>query len=89
MAIKITRPQTSQIADANGNVTQVWSTQLNATFDAVSGPFPLRVFAKAQLPDPAKYANCAVYVSDDVGGPCLAVSDGSHWRKLTLGATVS
>ena len=29
------------------------------------------------------------YVSNDTGGKALAVYDGSAWKKLTLGATIS
>lgn len=29
------------------------------------------------------------YVSNDTGGKALAVYDGSNWKKLTLGATIS
>lgn len=31
----------------------------------------------------------AVYCPDDSGGPCLAVSDGTNWLKLTLGGVIS
>ena len=90
MAAIVTKPQTSQIADPDtGKVNQTWATQLNAVFENVAGPFPLRSFAKATLPDPAKYAFCIVYVPDDVGGACAAISDGTSWKKITLGATVS
>ncbi len=90
MAVKVSKPQTPLISDPDtGRVNQVWATQLNAVFDAVAGPFPLRSFAKATLPDAAKYAFSIIYVPDDVGGVCVAVSDGTHWKKLTLGATVS
>lgn len=30
-----------------------------------------------------------VYCEDDSGGPCLAVSDGTQWLKLTLGGPIS
>jgi len=90
MGIKLTRPQNPRIVDPKtGNIDQNWATQLNALFDAIAGPLPLRVFAKAQLPAAAKYANNIVFVPDDVAGPCLAVSDGTNWKKITLGATVS
>ena len=35
-------------------------------------------------------AGAAIYVSDgDSGSPCLAVSDGTTWRRIALGAAIS
>jgi hypothetical protein len=90
MGIKIARPQTPLIADPDtGRVNQAWATQLHGVFDAVAGPFPLRSHTVSTLPDAAKYEGHIIYVPDASGGKCAAVSDGTHWKKVSLGATVS
>src|SRR6185369_11133754 len=66
------------VVDINGSQVQ---TKANTSLTSV---------AKASLPA----ANSSVlgqmfYVADDVGGPCVAVCNGSAWCKLTLGAAVS
>ena len=86
----IYKPQSPQLVDKDtGNVLQVWLTVFTKLIDWVNGPFPMRPYAKANLPDPTKYPYSVVYVTDDAGGACLAVSNGTNWKKLTLGATVS
>lgn len=40
----------------------------------------LPVFAKANLPPPESIGQL-LYVSDDVGGPTMAYSDGFTWRR--------
>lgn len=56
----------------------------------VAGPVRLGQFAKAGLPSAAASGTGAViYVSDDVGGPVLAFSDGASWRRVTDRAVVS
>lgn len=47
-------------------------------FPVVLAPFP-----KADLPDPARWANSWIYVTDDAGGPVPAFSDGTSWRRGT------
>ena len=46
--------------------------------------------AVADLPDAAVEGVGAMrYVPDEAGGPCVAISNGTVWKRLTLGATVS
>lgn len=46
--------------------------------------FPPRVpgFEVANLPDPAKYTQGLIYVSDETGGATMAFSDGTNWRRV-------
>lgn len=56
-------------------------TRANTIFNA---------FNKADLPEAnSTITGQTIYVVDDVGGPCLAVCNGSAWCKLTLGVAVS
>lgn len=56
----------------------------------VAGPARLGQFSKSGLPSAAACgAGAIVYVSDEAGGPVLAFSDGSLWRRVTDRAVVS
>lgn len=86
----VSRPASDKIADpSTGIVTQVWRNALLGAIDGVAGPMPLRPFKVADLPDADKHPYSIVYVTDASGGACAAISDGSAWKALTLGATVS
>lgn len=51
----------------------------------VLSPVPL-----AALPVAASLAGAVAYVSDgDAGAPCLAVSNGANWKKISLGASIA
>ena len=48
----------------------------------------------ANLPDPAERGNITtftslIYVTNEAGGPVLAFSDGTNWRRVTDRAIVS
>lgn len=50
----------------------------------------LRTYTVAGLPTAADRPRALCWVSDgDAGQPCLAVSDGTAWRRIALGAAVS
>ncbi len=50
----------------------------------------LRVFPTSSLLGGSHTAGQLVYCSDgDSGSPCLAVYDGSSFKRISLGATVS
>ena len=89
--VVVYKPASDQIADPQtGAITQIWKTQLKKVMDAVSGPIQCRVFTVATMPDPIKYSNSLIYVSDASGGPTLACSDGAHWRVVAvLGANIT
>lgn len=46
-------------------------------------------FVKANLPDAAKYKDCWIKVSNDVGGDTAAESDGTNWRRMQDRAVIS
>jgi hypothetical protein len=86
----IQRPATRQIADPDtGEIDFDWQTKFDDAFKAISGPFPLRPFTVATLPDPKRYAFHLVYVTDASTSPCVAVSNGTNWKRLDFGATVT
>ncbi len=67
----------------------VTSSQINQfTF----GDLALRLgsFAVSALPTASNYTGHVVYCTDgDTGSACLAVSNGTNWKVVALGATVS
>ena len=52
-------------------------------------PLPLQSYLVANLPDPAEFINTAIIVSNETGGRTIATSDGSNWKRVKDGATVS
>lgn len=52
-------------------------------------PTPLKSYTVARLPAASDFPNCAVVVSDDVGGVTIALSDGANWRRVKDNATVT
>jgi hypothetical protein len=47
-------------------------------------------YTVATVPSASDYARGVIYVSDgDSGSPCLAVSNGTNWLRVALGAAVS
>lgn len=69
------------------------SSCLRVTGVAVEGLVPLKVpsYTVAGAPSAATAgAGAAIYVTDgDAGSACLAVSDGSDWKVVALGVTIS
>ncbi len=64
------------------------SRTLNKRFLEVQ-PRTGNTFTVATLPAAAQNVGRVVYVSDASGGACGAQSDGTNWKKITLGATVT
>jgi hypothetical protein len=52
-------------------------------------PLVLASFVKTDLPDPARWANAWIYVSNDVGGATPAFSDGAAWRRCSDRAIIA
>ena len=52
-------------------------------------PIPLLTCTVADLPNPAQFINTAIIVSNETGGRTIATSDGSNWKRVKDGATVS
>lgn len=53
------------------------------------GQFQQRTIAQLANEDATLVPGRSFYVPDEVGGPCIVVSNGTNWRRLTLGAIAS
>lgn len=55
-----------------------------------SGPFKLASYSVAELPSASANAQAIIWCDNGASGlPCLAVSNGVSWLRVTLGAAVS
>jgi len=54
-----------------------------------AGPVVIPSFTIATLPSASTYARGLIWISDQSGGATFAISDGTNWKILTLGATAS
>lgn len=52
-------------------------------------PVILKSYTVAGLPDASLWTDGVVIVSDEAGGPTLAISDGTNWLRASDGATVT
>lgn len=53
-------------------------------------PVPLKSYLLADLPSAVANPYAMVYcLNGDAGSACVAVSDGTNWKVVALGATVS
>lgn len=52
-------------------------------------PSPVPIYTVATLPAVATYTASLIYVSDETGGPTMAFSDGTNWRRVQDYAIVS
>lgn len=55
----------------------------------VVGPLGLVSYTVAGLPAAGSFAQSLVYVSNETGGPTIAFSDGTNWRRVQDRAVVS
>ena len=55
----------------------------------VAGPMRCAAYAVAALPPAASGAAQIIFVADEAGGPVLAFSDGTDWRRVTDRAVVA
>ena len=79
----------------NGQPRKVSVQQLQDYLDenadaAASGPLALADYSVAELPSASANPQAIVYCSNgDAGSPCLAVSNGTSWLRVALGAAVA
>lgn len=57
--------------------------------ETMTGPLPLASYEVAEVPDEATYTGALIYVSDESGGPTVAYSNGTNWRRVYDNAIVS
>ena len=78
------------VGSSTGRVTALGvGTAPLATGIASAGPVVIPSFTVAGLPSAVTYARGLVWVSNQSGGATFAISDGTNWKILTLGATAS
>lgn len=74
------------------SVIQVLTPRLRNLEDGKfsQGQIPkIAAFTVATLPSASVYFNGVIIVTDEVGGRTLATSDGSNWKRVSDGVTVS
>jgi hypothetical protein len=65
-------------------------TYIEGALDDTLEPVALKSYLLADLPSAVTYAYSAVYcLNGNAGAACVAVSDGTNWKVVALGATVS
>lgn len=57
--------------------------------EPMTGPLTLASFNVADVPDEATWAGSLIYVPDETGGPTVAYSNGTDWKRVYDNATVS
>lgn len=70
---------------------------LNSVFTRVGqGPFAVQGYSVQALPDPTKYGSVSdspfssiIFIKDEAGGPTLAFSDGTTWKRCSDNQSVS
>lgn len=63
---------------------------IQANIDTELEPVLLPSYLLVDLPSAAAYPYAAVYcLNGNAGQPCVAVSNGTAWKVVALGATVS
>lgn len=79
----------------NGQPRKISVQQLQDYLDenadaAASGPFALADYSVAELPSASANPQSIVYCSNgNAGVACLAVSNGTDWLRIALGAAVA
>lgn len=75
---------------STGRVTALGvGTAALATGIVSAGPVVIPTFTVAGLPSAVTYARGLVWVSNQNGGATFAISDGTNWKVVALGATAS
>ncbi|MEZ5810781.1 MAG: DUF2793 domain-containing protein [Rhizobiaceae bacterium] len=86
---------------ANGGTTQEERLRITASGDVgvgtndpstrldVDGPVRVKSYTVAGAPSASGIAGAVIFVSDESGGPVIAFSDGTDWRRATDRAVVS
>lgn len=50
----------------------------------------LPTFTVGTVPAAASFPRRLIHVSDgDAGNPCIAISDGTDWKRIVIGATIA
>ena len=55
----------------------------------LSQPLRMPTYLVADLPDPARFKDCLIKISNETGGDTACESDGTNWRRMTDRAVAS
>jgi hypothetical protein len=91
--LKVETDSSTTLDTNNGNInlkkSGVTQLSLDGTTVGASKPVKMPSYTLATLPVATVGAGSMIYVSDATGGGVMCYSDGSNWKKVTDGATVS
>ena len=75
-----------------GNLTDSVVALVNSDYGVVEtsgGPVEFPRYAVLSVPDASAYIGHMIYVTNETGGPVMAFSDGTNWRRVTDRAVIS
>jgi len=73
----------------------IWRTWLNTVFEKIgSGPVLIKSYTVTSSPSASESGDdntfsSLIYITDEVGGPTLAFSDGTNWLRVQDRAIIS
>lgn len=75
-----------------GLITATTTALVNSDYGVIEtsgGPVEFPRYAVAQVPSASAYIGHMVYITNETGGPVMAFSDGTNWRRVTDRAVIS
>jgi hypothetical protein len=75
-----------------GTLTESVVALVNSDYGVVEtsgGPVEFPQYTVSGVPDASAYTGHMVYVSNETGGPVMAFSDGTNWRRITDRTVIS
>jgi hypothetical protein len=87
-AITTTATDTLDYGTLTGSVVALVNSDYGVV-ETSGGPVEFPRYAVAQVPDASAYIGHMVYINNETGGPVMAFSDGTNWRRVTDRAVIS
>ena len=87
-AITTTATDTLDYGTLTGSVVALVNSDYGVV-ETSGGPVEFPRYAVAQVPDASAYIGHMVYINNETGGPVMAFSDGTNWRRITDRAVIS
>ena len=75
-----------------GNLTDSVSALVNSDYGVIEssgGPVEFPRYSVSGVPDASAYIGHMVFINNETGGPVMAFSDGTNWRRVTDRAVIS
>ena len=75
-----------------GNLTDSVTALVNSDYGVVEssgGPVEFPRYTVSGVPDASAYVGHMIYITNETGGPNMAFSDGTSWRRVTDRAVIS